>query len=54
MNKGEINLLDHFAGLAMQAIYAQVGKERNNVEIACEAYDVAQAMLDERERMEIK
>lgn len=50
-----ITLLDHFAGMAMQAITNKLcmplGYENTTIEgIAAEAYDIAEAMLKEREK----
>ena len=53
MNERQIELLDHFAGLAMQAIITASGDKDGHSDY-CEgvvaelAYDMAKMMMDER------
>ena len=48
MNEKE--LLDHFAGLAMQGFLANPGEERSPEELAGIASDFAQALFEERKK----
>lgn len=53
--KKDQQLLDHFAGMAMQGICVNAGRNGHHCnrvdKIAQSAYDIAEAMLKERERI---
>ena len=46
----DMTLLDYFAGLAMQQFLATAPKSATNCEICAEAYFLADAMLEERNK----
>ena len=49
--EGQVSLLDHFAGLAMQGMISSAGiGSRSDIMVAERSYDLAEAMLAERKR----